>query len=208
MSKKIAKVKDGLSLLCILLSKTSIHTETGKKWSWHGGKCARKSDNLASHGNMFQHSIALIDPNSIQETSNFNDVCLSSSRQTWPSINLDFLQGGIMMVFIRPSLDKLSASRSQRNLVHSYCLLILKHLLRSCHSPETDGQAQYWSASAGCNPLQTLQSKQVSFPSVASMSTYFWVQLLLNLRLSAITFPFFGAESDILSHQFSETSAS
>lgn len=30
MSKKIAKVKNKLSLLCILLSKTYIHTQTGK----------------------------------------------------------------------------------------------------------------------------------------------------------------------------------
>lgn len=124
-----------MSLLCILLSKTSIHTETGKKWSWHGGKCARKSDNLASHGNMYQHCIALIDPNSIQETSIFIVVCLSSRGQTWPSINLGFLQGGIMVLLIRPSFDQLNASRSHRNLVQGYCLLIWKHLLRSCHSP-------------------------------------------------------------------------
>lgn len=204
MSKKIAKVKNKLSLLCILLSKTSIHTQTGKKWSWHGGKCARKSDNLASHGNMYQHSIALIDPNSIQETSIFKVVCLSSSGQTWPSINLGFLQGSITVLLIRPYFNQLTASRSHRNLFHGYCLLILKHLLRSCHSHRRRGEVPL----AGCNPLQTLQSKHMSFPSAVSMSTHFWVQLLLNFRFSALTFPFFACASDILPHRFSETFAS
>lgn len=62
------------------------------------------------------HSIALSDPNSIQGTSIWKVVCLSSGWQTWPSMNSGCLQDSIMMLLSQRPSDPLIAVRTQRNL--------------------------------------------------------------------------------------------
>ena len=66
-------------------------------WDCCGGKWARKSDFLVSHGNMSQHSRALIDLNSIQGTNILKVVCLSSGRQTGHSTSSDFLHHDVVI---------------------------------------------------------------------------------------------------------------
>ena len=62
------------------------------------------------------HSIALSDPNSVQGTSIWKVVCLSSGWQTWPSMNSGCLQDSIMMLLSQCPSDPLIGVRTQRNL--------------------------------------------------------------------------------------------
>ena len=63
-----------------LYDNTSPRTETGQKRSWRGGKWARMVDDLVSHKNMSQHSIAL----NIKELLSANKHFKSCFFVLWP----------------------------------------------------------------------------------------------------------------------------
>lgn len=80
-----------------------------------------------------QHSIDLIDRNSIQGISIWRLVCLSSGQQSWQSINSGFLQDRIMMFLILTSFLSIYCSEITEKSLHvgSYwcCWLFLFTLL-------------------------------------------------------------------------------
>ena len=77
------------------LNNDTFSTETGRKTSWCGGKWARKSDYVVSHGNMSQHSVA--DRSELHSGNKHFKSCL----QTWRCTSSGFLQGDITMLLLQ-----------------------------------------------------------------------------------------------------------
>ena len=122
-----------LSSFSVVYNNTSSRTEKGPKRSLHGGKWAKKSDYLVSHGNMSQHSIALIALNSIQGAQCMWKV--AACVQTFYTVALWYF-------------DELLIQLSHQITEESLCetdLLVWMH----CNRGDTSEHLQYSAALAG-----------------------------------------------------------
>lgn len=123
----------------------------------------RYLDYLINHENMSQHSIALIDPNTVQGKRMFKVACLSLSPQNWQSMNSGFLHNSIVMSLFQCPLNPCIAVKLhclefvpmwQNWLIksrvrdwHSYYLLVLIDKYRDRLAGTRQQRIKHWFAS-------------------------------------------------------------